>query len=246
MTDRLFGLIVFGLVIFLYYAVVDPKITERSRSISKCLRASRRHSRGEIDSIVKLILAGISQALLCCGLVLGFRIQSRQLFVNHVPPALFIGAVLLAAGEAGLSSQLCYVGIRAAMLVAPSRVPNRTEEWLTIAKAGWLRQFLRTVEIVPVPLVVLITSLYIGVEEIIFRGLLITYARPLGITWALGASTMLFVLPQLFPMTSWKSAMFPVIGAVVIGFVHGALFLAVPDIRPLIISHFLAFAFSVF
>jgi len=37
--------------------------------------------------------------------------------------------------------------------------------------------------------------------------------------------------------------MFPVIGALVIGIVHGALFLAEPDIVPLIVAH-LVFFFS--
>lgn len=62
-----------------------------------------------------------------------------------------------------------------------------------------------------------------------------------GMGVALAASVTLFVGIQVFNMPSWRAAMFPVLGALVVGVVHGALYLAVPDITPLIVAHFVLF-----
>ena len=56
---------------------------------------------------------------------------------------------------------------------------------------------------------------------------------------------MLFIAVQVFNMPSWHSAMFAVLGALVIGLVHGGLYLAVPNLLPLIIAHMVTFAVSV-
>jgi CBS-domain-containing membrane protein len=71
--------------------------------------------------------------------------------------------------------------------------------------------------------------------------MLINYFRPAGAGLALGIAAFFFLLVQTFHMPSWRAALFPVIGATVLSVVHGSLFLAVPDILPLIVAHIVFF-----
>src|SRR5262249_16196711 len=119
MLDRNRGLVVFGAIVVTYYTLVDPKIVGYSRIIVKHLPLNNRYSLGELDSVTKLALAGVSQAVLCIGLFVAFRIELRDLFMDGFNPILLICGLLLGIGEAGLSWLLSYVGMRSAMLIAP-------------------------------------------------------------------------------------------------------------------------------
>jgi hypothetical protein len=57
----------------------------------------------------------------------------------------------------------------------------------------------------------------------------------------LDVSVALFTAAQVFRMPSWRSAMFPALGARTLGVVDGLLFLAVPTILPLIVAHIVFF-----
>lgn len=93
----------------------------------------------------------------------------------------------------------------------------------------------------PLPPLAALILLYVAVEEVVFRGVVIAAVGDAGMGVALAASVTLFVGIQVFNMPSWRAAMFPVLGALVVGVVHGALYLAVPDITPLIVAHFVLF-----
>jgi membrane protease YdiL (CAAX protease family) len=152
--------------------------------------------------------------------------------------------VALGVTEMTLSSFLCFLAIKAAMLVRLRTVPSELKDWLTMARAGWMRHHLRTIEIAPLPLTGALILLQVGSEELVFRGVMINVFQPAGAALAVGASVVLFTLMQAFQMPTWYSAMFPMVGAFVMGIVHGVLFLLVPDILPLIVAHlsFLGFA----
>jgi len=187
--------------------------------------------------MVGLALVGTSQLGFCLLLIWIGQLDLAQLGLTRVHPALIFYGILLGIGEMALSSLLGNVGMRIAMVFVPEKVPAELKDWLAIARGGWMREYLRTAEIMPLPLAFLPIILYVAVEETIFRAVLLSIFLPAGNAWALGASIILFALVQIFNMSSWSGAMFPVMGALVIGFLHGSLFLAVPEIVPLIVAH---------
>lgn len=69
--------------------------------------------------------------------------------------------------------------------------------------------------------------------------------RPSGFAIAFTASLVLFVAMQVFFMASWRAAMFPVVGALVMGVVHGLLAWRVPHLLPLVVAHIVFFLFAV-
>ena len=76
-------------------------------------------------------------------------------------------------------------------------------------------------------------------QELIFRGLLIPafLDEGLGGTASVASSGLLFVGVQALAMPSRRAALFPMVGAAVVGVVHGILFLHVPDVIPLAVAH---------
>jgi membrane protease YdiL (CAAX protease family) len=154
-----------------------------------------------------------------------------------IQPALLICGVLLGVGDMGLSTFLCNVGIHVANEIAPADGPSRLDQWLVVARGGWMRYYLRTMDLAPLPFALLSILLYVAVEEIVFRGVLINYLQPLGAVVATVLSALLFAVVQVFHMPGWRAAMFPVIGALVVGVLHGALYIAVPNLIPLILAH---------
>jgi membrane protease YdiL (CAAX protease family) len=231
--------------VLLYYSVGSKRITDCSRSMVNYLPLTRRYSLSEVDNIVKLLLAGISQIAFCFVLIFIAHLDFRQLGLNKFQPILIVYGVLLGLGEMALGSFFCHLCMRIAMVVVPTSVPTELKDWLTLVKGGWMRELLNTAEIVPSPLAFLFIILYISGEEIIFRGVLLNFFLPVGAAFALGASVFLFATVQTLHMPSWRSAMFPIIGALLVGFVHGALFLVVPNILPLIVAHFVFFISAV-
>jgi hypothetical protein len=61
--------------------------------------------------------------------------------------------------------------------------------------------------------------------------------RPAGPGWAVGVSVALFVAVQAFSMPGWRAAMFPMVGAAVLGVVHGVIYWRVPALLPLMVGH---------
>ena len=86
----------------------------------------------------------------------------------------------------------------------------------------------------------------IGSEEIVFRGITQNYFLSYGNVTAALISLILFVYMQTFLMPSGLSAMFPVVGAFVMGAVHSYLHMKVPFLLPLIIAHMIFFVMSIY
>ena len=190
-------------------------------------------------------MAGSSHVLYCIFLLTLFHIRWQDLGLFEADPLLLLYGVVLGIGSMAVSSLLCRVAIAVVGQLAPGKAPGDLKNWLAMARAGWLRHHLKTLEIVPLPLAFLLISVQIAAEEIVFRGVLINFYLPFGPAVALAASVTFFTIMQAFHMPSLQSAMFPVIGALVMGLVHGLLYLAVPVLLPLIVAHIVFFAIAV-
>jgi hypothetical protein len=66
---------------------------------------------------------------------------------------------------------------------------------------------------------------------------LIEALRPAGVVIAIGASVVSFVAVQALHMPSIGSALFPIVGGLVVGSVHSLIYWLVPDVVPLAIAH---------
>ena len=218
-------------------AVMTLRVNVLSRPLVRYFRLDARYPALDINDAAELAVSGLTQAIFCGILIYAAGIGIQSFWPPSFPPSLAIYGIVLGVGEMAVASLFGYIGLRIASEVAPSSGAKEQQQWLLLARAGWIRQCIKTMEILPSPVALLIIGLSICVEETLYRGILLSYFGPAGAGIALGASTFLFVAVQAFHMPSWRSAMFPMIGAVVVGVVHGCLFLAVPDIRPLIIAH---------
>ncbi|GGO06647.1 hypothetical protein GCM10010116_13170 [Microbispora rosea subsp. aerata] len=122
---------------------------------------------------------------------------------------------------------------------------ERTRQWLGLSRGGWIRHHLKTMEAVSLPLALALTAVQVGSEEIVFRGLVLTWLRDAGPVLAIATSCLLFTVMQVFLMSSWRAAMFPVVGAIVMGVTHSVLFWHYPVLLPLVVAHVTFFLFAV-
>jgi hypothetical protein len=199
----------------------------------------------EVDSVVRMAMAAAMQLAFACVLVAVLGVSVAELVPDELRLELVLLGVVLGAGEALLGSFLGTIAMRVAAKLAPQSAPADAAQWLTVGRGGWMRLFLRTAEAAPLRFGLVVMTLYIAVEEVIFRGVLISYLDEGGAAVALTLSVLAFVAVQVFSMPSWHAAIFPVVGALVVGVVHGSLYLAVPDLLPLVVAHLVLFAVAV-
>ncbi len=122
---------------------------------------------------------------------------------------------------------------------------ERMRQWLGLSRGGWIRHHLKTMEVVSLPLALALTATQVGSEEVVFRGLVLSWLREAGPVLAIGISCLLFTVMQVFLMSSWRAAMFPVVGAIVMGVTHSVLFWHYPVLIPLVVAHVTFFLFAV-
>jgi hypothetical protein len=122
---------------------------------------------------------------------------------------------------------------------------ERMRQWLGLSRGGWIRHHLKTMEVVSLPLALALTATQVGSEEVVFRGLVLSWLREAGPFLAIGISCLLFTVMQVFLMSSWRAAMFPVVGAIVMGVTHSVLFWHYPVLIPLMVAHVVFFLFAV-
>jgi membrane protease YdiL (CAAX protease family) len=231
--------------VFGYYYFYLHALLRLAHAISKRLVARTHRTFSEIAGIVELSLFATSHVLFCIALLLSMGLTPRALVLRAVGPATVLFGIVLGIAEMGFASFLCRLAIETTKLALPTKAPQDLTSWLTIAKGGWMRHHLRTVEVAPWPLIAVLLVMQISSEEIVFRGVVANVASAAGTVAAVVLSALLFSIIQGFLMPSWQSAMFPIIGGVVMGVVHGMLYMAVPNVVPLVVAHLAFFAFAI-
>ena len=217
--------------------VGEPLLRQTLGVLAAGTTLARRWSWAEADGVVRLVLAGLLQAAFIVVLVALTPVSVSDLLPHRWDARLIPLGILLGVGEAGLATQLALLASRCAQAWRPGDTPATAEGWLSVARGGWIRYYLRTAEAAPAWLLVAATVLYVAGEEIVFRGIVISCLDGLAAPVAVALSTALFVLVQCFYTPGWQTALFPMIGALVVGIVHGVLFALVPDLTPLIVAH---------
>jgi Type II CAAX prenyl endopeptidase Rce1-like len=240
---------VLGLLILGYYGKVVRLVGEplARRFVAAMVNGSaltRRWSVADVDGVVRLLLSGALQLSFLTTLVIALPVAVDDLLPASWDVWLMLLGVPLGIAEAALATYVAYLGSRFAGLVRRGGAPTTIEGWLSVARGGWIRYYLRTAEVAPRWLLVFATTLYVAGEELIFRGVVLA-DRGLPPAIAVAISVVLFAAAQVFYTPGWRTALFPVLGAIVLGIVHGCLFVTVPDVTPLIVAHVTMFLVTV-
>lgn len=231
-------------ILFSFYYYAKGLIFHFSPTLALKTTAIQRYPLSLIVGVVELSIVSICHVIFCIVLLLYFKIDISSIFKNTSIPSCFYGA-LIGIGSVGLSILLCSVGMKLLEIIAKDKVPKTIDGWMAIANAGWIRHHKHTLKVLPVYIALIIITLQIGSEEVIFRVVLNHIFMPYGVKIAFVISTVLFIFMQILHMPSMASAMFPVLGAAVMGIIHGLIYIHNPSIVPLIISHLTFFIFTV-
>ncbi|MCB1828189.1 MAG: CPBP family intramembrane metalloprotease, partial [Coxiellaceae bacterium] len=216
-----------------------------SPAIASRIRYLETFSKNEAKHIVELTLIALTHLVFCGVLLMLYHLPISRLGINFSNPLLWIVGGLLGIGLMGVSTLFC----QAAMLLCESyqlkEAPKGLDAWVTVARGGWVRHHIDVVELLPTIIAFSIVLMQLTAEETVFRGILLNVLQAHGVYFAIFTSTLLFIVMQAFQMSSIYAAMFPMIGAVVMGVVHSILFVKYHLLLPLILSHFCYFVFVV-
>jgi len=235
-----------GLSVLCFYAFFYRSVVARwggaVQWVLRPLQLERLHPVRHVDAVGKLAAAAVAQLLFAVALFWALGARWGEIVGQHA--AVIPEAALLGAGELALTSLICTLIVEVASARrGPARETVR-REWAAQTRGGWMSYFLLTMRAAPPTVALGSICLYVGVEELIFRGLLIPALLDAGLggTGSVASSGLLFVGVQALAMPSRRAALFPMVGAAVIGVVHGILFLHVPDVIPLAVAHVAFFA----
>ena len=241
----MYKLFIISMIIILYYKYGKSCLINYAPAVSRYFSLTKYFPKSDIDGVVELAMIAASHVLFCALLIVILPVKFAVIHVDWVDvPAYFIYGVLLGIGCMGLSALLCKIAIKLVDLFRKDGAYN-LKSWLTMGRGGWIKHHLQSIEILPIYLSLLILVMQVGSEEVIFRGVILNYFMQFGDFAAFSTAWILFVLMQAFLMNKWQCAIFPMIGAGVMGFIHSVLYLQVPILWPLIIAHVTFFLFSV-
>lgn len=245
MTELPLRILIAAGMVGLYYWYVKRWLYARCTWLAERVSLSRRYALHEVASVFELIVGAASHVLFCVALVAVTGLPVAGLGLG-VPPLILLGyGVLLGVGMMMTGTLASRTLVQTVMVVRPAGGPAALGEWFTLSRGGWMRHYLRVMEVCSPPVAALLLIAQVGCEEVVFRSILIGYFHPYGMAWAVGLSTCFFIAMQSSLMPSWRNAMFPMTGAAVIGVINGVLFWMVPFLWPLLVAHIAFFVFAV-
>lgn len=228
-------------IVFIYYKATKAVLIKFAAILARRTTRWKNHTLQEKTGVLELAFIAFSH-LVFCGLViycLPVSIQDLGLF--NFNPVLIGYGVVLGIAEMSLSTLLCMIMIRVLQLSSPQKVPQTADAWVSLTRGGWIRHHLHTIKLLPWVAAFFIIFLQLLSEEIFFRGIIINVLKPYGYLLGSLVSIALFVYMQIFHMPSKITAMFPILGSLVMGVVHVSLYVVIPDLPPLIAAHFIFF-----
>lgn len=235
-----------------YYLLGKWAVRRLARRLASIRRhRTIRHGRGLLEraTIWQIVLVVTSHVLLVVvALVIVARTGSavEGLGVSWRTLVLLPFGLLLGLAQMSVSIFVCQVIITAVNAVQSgthSGGPGHRsralapELWTDYSRAGWMRHHLVASTSLPRWLSITLTSGQVACEEIVFRGIIPTVIPHGGLIIA----GVLFVVMQSFFMPTWRSAFFPVVGAVLMSVTHGFLITEVPELWPLVVAHAASF-----
>lgn len=235
------GLLIAAAVAYYAWGISAVGRITRSAGRRRLARAAwaSRYTADEAESIVGLLAAAVGQTTFFVVALLLTGLSFDAVAGGGIEPRLLGLGAVLGVGEAALASFVGYLALPATKGRADD--VGGAQQWLATGRGGWMRLYLRTAEVAPWPLLVVLTTVYVTVEEAVFRGLLVSMLSSYGLGLAVVGSAALFVAVQMLHMPSWRAGLFPAAGGLVVGIIHGVLFVTIGDLAPLIVAHLTMF-----
>jgi Type II CAAX prenyl endopeptidase Rce1-like len=195
----------------------------------------------DVYGAVRLVAAALLQALFFFVMSWVFRPPISSFFPAGFDGLILALSIVLGIGEMAVATLLGY-SVMQAVALADTIARRTSPDWRPIARGGWIQMYFKTIQVLPAPFGLASVFGYIAFEECIFRIIVTGTLAAESPYVAVTISTILFVIYQQFHTPSWRTAVFPMLGATVVGLVHGTIYLFVPNIGPLIIAHCSFFA----
>jgi hypothetical protein len=241
----LFKLTVSLLFLIAYYKYAKLIIIFYTPHITRLLKLTTYFPAEDIKGALELALIALSHVLFCALLLWLFPLQWPKIEISWIiMPIYLVYGILLGIGCLCLSMLFSKIAMEIINTTC-KRQSYDLKTWLTLSRGGWIKHHLQSMEILPIYFSLLVLCMQVGSEEIIFRGIMLNYFMSFGKCIASITSITFFVFMQAFLMNRWQAAIFPMIGAMVMGTIHSILYLQVPILWPLIIAHMTFFLFSI-
>ena len=221
MTDAstiLFAPLAFLAGTSLYYLVLTRVADSFVMQLWLRRKAVSRASVEDLFAVVNIGVAAVFQIVVVAGLIALLDIPILSLLVEGADLWWLLLVLPLAVAELSLASMLAGV----ALAFTPEM---QSGGWRLMMDAGWLRSFLKMGANGRHGTAPVILLVYIAAEEILFRGVGIWCLASLPAV-AITMTSLVFVAVQCVGMPSWRHAIFPVAGAVVMGPTHAWLVLS--------------------
>ncbi len=232
--------------IILFYKYLKDLIYYQSGRIAIYLGLTHYYTYEMSKGVIELPIIVIAHGLFCLFLIKMTGLNLTTLGLVPIPAfSLLAYGLLLGLGVMGTSALIGRFYIEFLRYFFKKKYPQDLRNWLAMARSGWIRHYFHTLEVLPIPLALFITLGQVCAEEIVFRGVVINVFLNDGKYIALTISVILFMCMQVFHMPNRVSAVFPMIGALVMGLVGGFLYLHIHTLIPLIIAHITFFAVAV-
>lgn len=237
------GQVAVCLIIFVgYYWLIKRLFGVISERVAGRIPGGSRLSTRDLYSVLKTGLGVASQATLIVVvmiLVPQTRFQRDRVVVGLLwtPAGLILGIAEMAASimvAQYLLRLLNYFGV----LTKRSSLQITPETWVDISRGGWMGSVTAIRRDLPKAVGISIIWLQVACEEIMFRQ---CFPGILGGDSGQWISALLFVVMQVFGMPSWRSALFPVIGAIIMAAAHAQIAIGSGLILPLIVAHATSF-----
>lgn len=233
------------LVFVAYYKYGKDLIINFAPTLTRHLSLTKYFPKHDIEGTIELILIAISHMFFCILLILVIPITWPTISLSWPEiPSYFIYGILLGIGCMGISGLICKIVIQLISIFSKNYCYD-LKKWLTISRGGWIKHHLQSIEILPIYFSLAVLAIQVGSEEIIFRGVLLNYFMEFSMGISFVTALTLFIIMQMFLMNRWEAALFPMIGAAVMGIAHSILYLQVPLLWPLIVAHITFFLFFV-
>ena len=239
-------LICLTMLAFYYIICKSIIINKIAPYIAKQCQFTKKYSVERSKGILELPIIAVSHVLFVILLMAIFSIHLNDIGLFKGSWSQAILGAFIGLGCMGISTLLCQFYVYLLHTLPLNNKPENLESWLAVSRGGWLRHHIHVIETLPLWLVLLTIILQVSSEEIIFRGILIHYFSTYGPLLSIAIPLILFIIMQASFMPSTMNAMFPMIGATVMGIVHSLLYLHASLLMPLIIAHITFFLFHIF
>jgi membrane protease YdiL (CAAX protease family) len=230
MVDRI---TIATVLVVLYYGFFKNCLRSPAYTVARLLRLTKNYNVEEAKGAVGFILVVMTHSVFAMLLCLGLKVSWIDLGLGKLVFTHLILGGLLGVGMAGTSAIFSMLMVKLAAYLS-----HYSEDQIFLSlSSGWLKSYEYVRRLIPqffsLPLIIL----QLGCEELVFRSVFLHYFFVFGSTVAILMAALLFTLMQLFQMPTLRSCLFPMIGAILMGFVHGYLFLVTQSLWPLILSH---------